>query len=259
MGAALTYARRYALFTLVGIAGEDDIDAPNLTANSRIEPIQSADSKRGSADNAASNQATANSKRSGAASVVARKILDAKQSADMRDKLVDELENVSSPDDAAAWAHRRLASKNALTTADANAVERAFAERLAAFDQTTAANEQSDRTAGSEAASSSGYEIRPALLKVIRLRDKEHRKFVARQPCVICGRTPSDAHHLRFAQPRALGRRVSDEYTVPLCRMHHRELHRCGDEVAWWNSINIDPLPIALKLWRETHLDVQQI
>ena len=32
MGAALTYARRYALFTLVGIAGEDDLDAPDLPA-----------------------------------------------------------------------------------------------------------------------------------------------------------------------------------------------------------------------------------
>ena len=48
-----------------------------------------------------------------------------------------------------------------------------------------------------------------------RLRDKEHTKFVSRQPCVVCGRTPADPHHLRFAQPRALGRKVSDKYTVP--------------------------------------------
>ena len=82
--------------------------------------------------------------------------------------------------------------------------------------------------------------------KTIRLRDKDHRKFVSTQPCVVCGRSPADAHHLRFAQPRALGRKVSDEFTVPVCRVHHRELHRHGDEAAWWQRIKIDPLPIAL-------------
>jgi hypothetical protein len=57
-----------------------------------------------------------------------------------------------------------------------------------------------------------------------RVRDKEHVKFVAQRPCLICGRRPADAHHLRFTQPRALGRKVSDEFTVPLCRGHHREV-----------------------------------
>jgi hypothetical protein len=51
-------------------------------------------------------------------------------------------------------------------------------------------------------------------------------------PCLVCGRKPSDPHHLRFAQPRALGRKASDEFTVPLCRMHHREVHRADDEKA---------------------------
>jgi hypothetical protein len=82
------------------------------------------------------------------------------------------------------------------------------------------------------------------------LRDKDHRKFVASQPCLVCGRSPADAHHLRFAQPRALGRKVSDEFTVPVCRVHHRELHRHGDEAAWWQKIKIDPLPIARRLWQ---------
>jgi len=63
---------------------------------------------------------------------------------------------------------------------------------------------------------------------------------------LVCGRHPADAHHLRFAQPRALARKVSDEFTVPVCRVHHRELHRTGDEAIWWKSIDIDPLPIAL-------------
>jgi len=91
-----------------------------------------------------------------------------------------------------------------------------------------------------------------ALRKTVRLRDKEHRKFVSRQPCLVCGRAPSDAHHLTFVQPRALGHRVSDEFTVPVCRTHHRELHRQGDEVAWWDKVHIDPLPIALRLWQRT-------
>jgi hypothetical protein len=75
-------------------------------------------------------------------------------------------------------------------------------------------------------------------------------KFVASQPCVVCGRTPAEAHHIRFAQPRALARRVSDEFTAPVCRVHHRELHRHGDEASWWAGVNIDPLHIALELWR---------
>jgi hypothetical protein len=88
--------------------------------------------------------------------------------------------------------------------------------------------------------------------KTVRFRDKEHRKFVSRQACLVCGRTPSDPHHLTFTQPRALGHRVSDEFTVPVCRIHHRELHRQGDEAAWWAKVHMDPLPVALRLWQHT-------
>lgn len=84
-----------------------------------------------------------------------------------------------------------------------------------------------------------------------RRREPAHLKFVTMQPCLLCGRTPSDAHHLRFAQPRALGRKVSDEFTVPLCRTHHRQLHHSGNEVAWWVDMGIDPLPIAQDLWTD--------
>ena len=76
---------------------------------------------------------------------------------------------------------------------------------------------------------------------------------MAKQPCLVCGRRPSDAHHLRFAQHRALGRKVSDEFTVPLCRGHHREVHGCGDEAAWWIKAGIDPTIPARALWLETH------
>jgi hypothetical protein len=46
---------------------------------------------------------------------------------------------------------------------------------------------------------------------------------------------------------------VSDEFTVPLCRAHHREVHRCGDEGLWWGKAGIDPLAAARALWLETH------
>ena len=85
------------------------------------------------------------------------------------------------------------------------------------------------------------------------LRDKAHLKFVASQPCLICERQPSDPHHLRFAQPRAIGLKVSDEFTVPLCRVHHRQLHQAGNEETWWKTLNIDPIAIAKGLWEQTH------
>jgi DNA recombination protein Rad52 len=86
-----------------------------------------------------------------------------------------------------------------------------------------------------------------------RLRDKAHLKFVASQPCLICGRQPSDPHHLRFAQPRGIGLKVSDEFTVPLCRGHHRQLHQAGNELRWWENLQIDALATAKDLWKQTH------
>ena len=87
-----------------------------------------------------------------------------------------------------------------------------------------------------------------------RYRDRAHLEFVAGQPCLVCGRSPSDPHHLRFVQPRALGRRVSDEFVAPLCRTHHRALHRRGDEVAWRRSVNLDPATVAQRLWHQTRI-----
>jgi len=87
----------------------------------------------------------------------------------------------------------------------------------------------------------------------IEARDKTHLKFVASQPCLICGRQPSDPHHLRFAQPRGIGLKVSDEFTVPLCRGHHRQLHQAGNEVTWWENFQIDALAMAKDLWKQTH------
>jgi Rad52/22 family double-strand break repair protein len=91
-----------------------------------------------------------------------------------------------------------------------------------------------------------------------RLRDKAHLQFVASQACLVCGRQPSDPHHLRFTQPRAIGLKVSDEFVVPLCRGHHRQLHQAGNELAWWKGLRIDALSIARQLWQQTHPDQRQ-
>ena len=91
-----------------------------------------------------------------------------------------------------------------------------------------------------------------ALAEPKRLRDKRHLRFVASQPCLICGRQPSDPHHLQFAQPRALGLKVSDEFTVPLCRVHHRQLHQAGNEATWWGDLKVDALEIAKGFWEQS-------
>ena len=162
-----------------------------------------------------------------------------------------------------------MPAKNTLTAADAQLIEASFRSKLSAFgDEPTGepseAAEAREQIAGPNPAATKPSVADPKIprngrvrvvTKTIRLRDKDHRKFVSTQPCVVCGRSPADAHHLRFAQPRALGRKVSDEFTVPLCRVHHRELHRHGAETAWCQSIKIDPLPVAKTLWEHTRLD----
>src|SRR5262249_56482142 len=90
------------------------------------------------------------------------------------------------------------------------------------------------------------------LSELKRHRSREHLRFVAEQPCLICGRSPSHAHHIRYAQPRGLGLKVSDEFTVPLCAIHHSENHTTGEERRWWQEHNLDPLPVARPLWHGT-------
>jgi hypothetical protein len=85
-----------------------------------------------------------------------------------------------------------------------------------------------------------------------RIRCKEHLRFVASQPCLICGRSPSHAHHVRYAQSRGANLRVSDEFTVPLCAIHHHHIHTTGKEQEWWQERNIDPLKVARGLWQRS-------
>jgi hypothetical protein len=183
----------------------------------------------------------------------------------LRIELLREIEVVSSPDDAALWARRKLAAKNKLSAADAKHVEQAFQAKLKTYTTNKAGgveistpigrhttHRHSNRRDKQRQASVVDKSIL-ALPVSRRMRDREHVKAVAKQPCLVCGRRPADAHHLRFAQSRALGRKVSDEFTIPLCRGHHREIHRCGDEAAWWNKIGVDPTAAARALWLKTH------
>jgi hypothetical protein len=273
MGAALTYARRYALFTLVGIAGEDDLDAPDLDATAKTgveEPPRSDHHSRSTGDAAVVARA-----RDGAKLAVrsAISVLPSDQSAILRERLLARLVGINSTDEAAAWARQNLSAKNTLTADDARIVEEEFRTRLSTIGDSEDPSEPSNpvsvrnvvpagRPDAGDSQKTSKVSGKPprnsavrVLGKAVRLRDKEHRKFVSRQACLVCGRTPSDPHHLTFMQPRALGRRVSDEFTIPVCRVHHRELHRQGDEAAWWDKVHIDPLPVALRLWQHTRLN----
>ena len=140
-----------------------------------------------------------------------------------------------------AWAGRILPIKNSLRSEDALAIEQAFATRMAAFE-----TEPPDTTGHPASVQSEPTGVIEPELQLPKTRQ------VASKPCVVCDRTPSDAHHLRFAEPRALGRKVSDEFTVPLCRIHYRQVHDRGDEASWWTELKIGPLPIADALWAAT-------
>ena len=262
MGAALTYARRYSLFTLVGIAGEDDLDAPDLTEpNPEIENRRRGNSKtaRNGGQQAGPDRLPGRggrSNKSGCASLEPE--LSATLSASLRTELLREIEGLSSADDATLWAQQRRVAKNQLVTADAQQVEEAFATRLGIIPPENAKAGEATATFNESLA-----EKTPKIKKINksvlgfpeprRIRDRDHIRHVMKQPCLICGRRPSDPHHLRSAQSRALGRKVSDEFTVPLCRGHHREVHRSGDEAAWWTKSGIDPTAAARALWLETY------
>jgi hypothetical protein len=250
MGAALTYARRYALFTLVGIAGEDDLDAPDLIGpGTRIEKpsIESKSVGNGGQPTSSNRRARANK----FSSPSPDSELSVTLSASLRAELLRETECLGAAEDAALWAQRRLPAKNQLSAADAKQVEETFAAKLALIHPQNASVD--DQGVTEKAGISEVDKSILAFPEPRRIRDRDHIRHVIKQACLICGRRPSDPHHLRFAQSRALGRKASDEFTVPLCRAHHREIHRCGDEGLWWQNTGTDPLVAARTLWLETH------
>jgi hypothetical protein len=230
MGAALTYARRYALFTLVGIAGEDDLDAPDLLAPTPATPL-SKGLKRDGRTGANGARVAEVHRTNQAGAGACQSALSAALSASLRDELVREISALNANDEAALWAHRRLGAKNTLAAADAGRVEQAFRAQLTRLAREPVCGpvthesqplvRRPGRSKKRRRASVVDKNVL-ALPTTRRLRDREHVKSVAKQACLVCGRRPADAHHLRFAQSPALGRKVSDEFTVPLCRGHHR-------------------------------------
>jgi hypothetical protein len=302
MGAALTYARRYALFTMVGIAGEDDLDAPGI-ANEEPKVDRAAE-ELAPRNGLAPKPADASRSRIRTESPHREK-LSAEASATARAQLIQEIQTLPAGE-LRPRAIAILKAKNSLYADDAKQVEEAFAARMALQDDSADAAMMEEPTliptepskpapvspkdvkrpsARQRKTTATGSKI-PALQATSpstiddgpsastreqadatsakidkskltfgeprRLRNKIHLKFVASQPCLVCGRSPADAHHLRFTQPRAMGLKVSDEFTVPLCRIHHRDVHSYGDEVAWWQKRAIDPLVTSRALWVST-------
>jgi hypothetical protein len=328
MGAALTYARRYGLFTLVGIAGEDDLDAPDLAGQPAGGAAKAGNvlhraklHRNGAAERRAAAETLGSFAKNRKPWTPPKQSLAPEASAALRDRLLGELGSLSSADEATAWAQRVLGTKNTLRDVDAAVVEAAFALRMAELGENSEVPLPSPPEAGQGLAEATVPPGRAELMAALRAsvelgaakepplpankrrrktrphqqipatppqtaalpapelppvndavpwhvdksalplseprryRDRAHLEFVGSQPCLLCGRQPCDAHHLRFMQPRALGRRVSDEFAVPLCRTHHRALHRSGDEAAWWKATDLDPVMIAHRLWQHTRLN----
>lgn len=235
MGTALTYARRYALFALVGIAGEDDLDAPDVAA----APPPS-EFRAGNRPDVKGNKGTTRRP----------PLLSLDQSAQLREQMLAEVNCLTSEDDLLAWAQVGLPRKNTLLVADAHILESAYLEKLSAMPQVLP--DSKDSLQPDASAEDIPIDVTANLAfpkEPVRKRSKAHLLFVREQPCLVCRQSPCDAHHLKFAQPRTLGRKVSDQFTVPLCRAHHHELHRQGNERAWWANLKIEPLRVAHDLW----------
>jgi hypothetical protein len=239
MGAALTYARRYALFTLVGIAGEDDLDAPDLHDGAPPAPI--AVLVGGSVGLQTSDKGVTPPHKPGNGHAfrpqkAAAIDLPPDQSAVLREKLVSEIAGLTSADLGASWARTAIVLKNGLTAADAKIVEGAFEQKSselmladsiqpeqppppatevtpsAAVGKVAAAPNESIAATGERAGIDKSV---LAIAEPRRYRNKEHLRFVATKPCLVCGRKPSDQHQFWFTKPRALARKVSDALAVP--------------------------------------------
>ena len=235
------YARRYALFTLVGIAGEDDLDAPDLVAPT--PQTKSSGPERARRSMAPNGRLNADQRRVEHRTPIERPqktspvhdavMPDTQLSARLRDQMIAELNELGTGDEAARWAKRRYPDKTKrLNAADAEHIDQCFRTKIlsfAAHDAEGAGVDIEGASAEPSAQPNGRGAKKPKQAKSIdkstlsfpeprRVRDREHVRHVAQQSCLVCGRKPCDAHHLRFAQTRALGRKVSDEFTVPLCR-----------------------------------------
>jgi len=141
MGAALTYARRYALFALVGIAGEDDLDAPDLHVAEPVDPqgahAISNHRPRPNGGDGQLGQKPSAKPWAEPSPALPDSGLRRKLSAVLRDQLLRDLENLNSAEGAAVWARRILPAKNTLHEPDARQVEQAFEAKLTAINSTS--------------------------------------------------------------------------------------------------------------------------
>jgi hypothetical protein len=223
---------------LVGIAGEDDLDAPDLPVAALSPEAQKSPSRPEEGPDefdhsaiesklgrpAQASNGRARTERSKLAS------LTEDASENLRHQLIGELEQLVDSEALATWAHRVLPRKNQLATADAQALEAAFATRLSQIEKSgpppRSKNQKANTPGRKPPRTDPDHQAVMVISKPVRERDRDHLRFVAAQPCLVCGRTPSDAHHIKFAEQGAMGHKVSDKFTVPICRLHHRELHR---------------------------------
>ena len=197
LGAALTYARRYALFTLVGIAGEDDLDAPDLCPVD--DPLASQDQSPRLNKEAPQTQAAGQPLRSPDRRTRSERTapsLSAEASGELRHRLILELEQIKNSEALAGWAERALPLKNQLSSADARAVEDAFTaglSQLGTSGTSAPTHQEANSPHDQPLRVDAGEQTVTIISKPVRERDREHLKFVASQPCLVCGRTPSDA------------------------------------------------------------------
>lgn len=196
MGAALTYARRYALFALVGIAGEDDLDAPDAIAGPATSEPQTASKPKGKPSKSILNRPP---------------VLPPEHSTNLLDLLLGQLDS-QADDGLLAWAKASLPLKNTLLEADARILETAYQKRFEGIaysgaDQLVKPHRSNDpltpADGGAQGVGNGPLLDQPIGLafpkEATRKRSKAHLAFVRAQPCLICKQTPSDAHHVKFA------------------------------------------------------------
>jgi hypothetical protein len=234
MGAALTYARRYALFALVGIAGRT-ILMPRTSLWSRLRRSMLPWNRAGRC----------------------RTREDLRTDRSIIRGSPNQCSPLSHPLACAiSWSQRSMTSKmvtillsgrigdcRTLTANDAHAVEVAYQSVLDAVnrdDQGQPGQVPSPTPEPRSTSSENGTAVvhgaaddgqQPSTPETVLPLRKPVRRRNKVQKCLVCQRSPCDAYHLKFAQPRTLGRKVSDEFTVPLCREHHRDLHRMATKL----------------------------
>jgi ERF superfamily len=250
LGAALTYARRYALFTLVGIAGEDDLDAPDLSPAD--DPLafqnQSLRLNKEACQTQAAGRPLLRSAERRARSERTTPSLSAEASGELRRGLVSELEQLKNSEALAGWAQRALPLKNQLSTADAQAVEDAFTARLSQLGEcepSATTHQEANSPHNQPLQVDPGEQTVTVISKPVREHDREHLKFVASRPCLVCGRAPSDAHHRArmVGEPgdraighcrNPLGQDPCSHASCERCRRSAHDNQRKTQRIAFW-------------------------